>query len=104
MVHLATKLESGDFSHLHEFEQRLIEEIADEIAEIATRRFKDSLANDGELVFFMRDGSKVKLIAVDHYDIGGMLITVEAEDHTRYLVRFEIKSGHYAFEAVPLET
>jgi hypothetical protein len=88
---------------LHEFEQRLIEEIADEIAEIATSRFRESLAKDEEKVFEMRDGSRVTLIAVDHFDIGGMLITVEAEDHKRYLVRFEIKSGHYAFEAVPFE-
>ena len=96
--------EGRETVELHEFEQRLIEEIADEIAEIATRSFRESLAGEGEKVFGMRDGSKVTLIAVDHYDIGGMLITVEAEDHTRYLVRFEIKSGHYAFEAVPLET
>ena len=86
----------------HEFEQRLIEAIADDIAEIATSRFRESL-REGEKVFAMRGGSTVTLIAVDHYDIGGMLITVEAEDRKRYLVRFEIKSGHYAFEAVPFE-
>jgi hypothetical protein len=45
----------------------------------------------------------VRLISVNHYDIGGMLMTVEAEDRTRYLVRFEIRSGHYAFEAVPFD-
>ena len=88
---------------LHEFEQHLVEEIADEIAEIATSRFRESLAKEGEKVFAMRDGSRVTLIAVDHYDVGGMLITVETEDGTRYLVRFEIRSGHYAFEAVPFE-
>jgi hypothetical protein len=87
----------------HEFEQRLIEEIADEIAAIATSRFKDSLAKEGERVFVMHDGSKVRLISVDHYDVGGMLMTVEAEDRARYVVRFEIRSGHYAFEAVPFE-
>jgi hypothetical protein len=87
----------------HEFEQRLIEEIADEIASIATDRFEDSLANEGERVFVLQDGSKVRLISVNHYDIGGMLMTVEAEDRTRYLVRFEIRSGHYAFEAVPFD-
>jgi hypothetical protein len=88
---------------LQEFEQRLIETIADEIAAIATSRFKESLANEGELRFVMHDGSKVKLISVDHYDLGGMLMTVEAEDRTRYLVRLEIRSGHYAFEAVPFD-
>jgi hypothetical protein len=87
----------------HEFEQRLIEEIADEIATIATSRFEDSLAKEGERVFVLHDGSKVRLISVDHYDIGGILMTVEAEDRTRYLVRFEIRSGHYAFEAVPFD-
>ena len=88
---------------LHEFEQRLIEEIADEIAAIATSRFEDSLANEGERVFVLHDGSKVRLLSVDHYDFGGMLLTVEAEDRARYLVRFEIRSGHYAFEAVPVD-
>jgi hypothetical protein len=85
-----------------DFEQRLIEEIADEIAGIATNRFRDLLAHEGGRVFLMNDGQKVKLIGVDHYDLGGLLITVETEDGERYIVRFEIRSGHYAFEAVPL--
>jgi hypothetical protein len=97
-----TQPEGERHVELHEFEQRLIEEIADEIAAIATSRFKESLA-DGERVFVMHDGSNVKLISVDHYDVGGMLLTVEADDGTRYLVRFEIRSGHYAFEAVPFD-
>ena len=89
---------------LHEFEQRLIEEIADEIATIATGRFQELLAGDGEIVFDIDDGGgKVRLIAVDHYDLGGMLMNVETDDGSRYLVRFEIRSGHYAFEAVPLD-
>jgi hypothetical protein len=87
----------------NEFEQRLIEQVADEIATIATSDFKDSLAKDGERMFVLQDGTKVRLISVDHYDLGGMLLTVEAEDRTRYLVRFEIRSGHYAFEAVPFD-
>src|SRR5262245_28854537 len=86
-----------------EFEQGLIETIADEIAEIATHRFKDSLARGDETRFNTRGGERVKLVAVDHYDRGGMLITVETVAGTRYIVRFEIRSGHYAVEAVPLE-
>ena len=86
---------------LHDFEQRLIEEIADEIATIATDRFNRLLAEDGEVTFDVPEGGKVRLIAVDHYDVGGLLINVENEDGNRYLVRFEIRSGHYAFEAVP---
>jgi len=85
----------------HEFEQRLIETIADEVATIATRRFKDSLAR-GESSLQIDESETVKLVAVDHYDQGGLLITVEAEDRMRYIVRFEIRSGHYAVEAVPL--
>jgi hypothetical protein len=87
----------------HEFEQRLIEQGADEIAAIATDRFKELLAGDGEVVFEIPDGGPVRLIAADHYDVGGMLINVETEDGSRYLVRFEIRSGHYAFEAVPFD-
>ena len=86
-----------------EFEQRLIEEIADRTATIATDRFRDELASGSGRVFELGDGERVKLIAADHYDIGGMLITVETEDRERYLVRLEIQSGHYAFEAVPLD-
>jgi hypothetical protein len=89
-------------SERHEFEQRLVEEIADEIAAIAAKRFRDLLANEGGREFLMNDGQKVKLIGVDHYDLGGLLITVETEDRQRYIVRFEIRSGHYAFEALPL--
>ena len=88
---------------LHDFEQRLIEEVADEIATIATNRFKELLAGGHEVVFELDDGGTVRLIAADHYDVGGMLINVEKEDGSRYLVRFEIRSGHYAFEAVPLD-
>jgi len=87
---------------LHDFEQRLIEEIADEIATIATRRFKELLAEGDEIVFEI-DGDSVRLVSADHYDVGGMLINVETEDAARYLVRFEIRSGHYAFEAVPFD-
>jgi hypothetical protein len=86
----------------HEFEQRLIEEIADEIATIATNRFRELLADGDETVFEINGGGKVRLIAADHYDVGGMLINVEKEDGDRYLVRFEIRSGHYAVEAVPV--
>ena len=87
----------------HDFEQRLIEEIADEIATIATDRFQGLLADDGGMVFDVPESGKVKLIAADHYDVGGMLLNVQTEDGDRYLVRFEIRSGHYAFEAVPFE-
>ena len=45
----------------------------------------------------------MKLIAVDHYDEGGLLLTIEAENGNRYLVRFEIGRGHIAIEAVPLD-
>jgi hypothetical protein len=31
-----------------------------------------------------------------------LLLTVDVEDGTRYIVRFEIRSGHYAVEAVPI--
>ena len=87
----------------HEFEQRLIEEVADAIATIATERFKGSLAGDSGVVFDVPEAGAVKLIAVDHYAAGGMLLQVESQDGNRYLVRFEINSGHYAFEAVPFE-
>jgi hypothetical protein len=87
----------------HEFEQRLIEEVADEIATVATTRFKELLAGEDGVVFEINNGGNVRLVAVDHYDIGGMLLNVEAESGDRYLVRFEIRSGHYAVEAVPLE-
>ena len=87
----------------HEFEQRLIEEVADEIATIATNRFKELLADDDGVVFEIEDGGSVRLVAVDHYDVGGMLINVETEGGDRYLVRFEIRSGHYAVEAVPVD-
>jgi hypothetical protein len=87
----------------HDFEQRLIEEIADEIATIATDRFQGLLAGDGGVAFDVPESGKVKLIAADHYDVGGMLLTVKTEDGDRYLVRFEIRSGHYAFEAVPFD-
>lgn len=88
---------------LHDFEQRLIEEIADEIATIATDRFKGLLADDGRVVFDVRESGEVRLVAVDHYDVGGMLLNVETEDGNRFLVRLEIRSGHYAFEAVPFD-
>ena len=86
-----------------EFEQRLVEQIADHVARIATARFRDELASSRERIFDIADGAQVKLIAVDLYDAGGMLITVETEAGKRYLVRLEIRSGHYAFEAVPLD-
>ena len=88
---------------LHDFEQRLIEEIADEIATAATDRFKGLLADDDGVMFDVPESGQVRLIAVDHYDVGGMLLNVEAEDGNRHLVRFEIRSGHYAFEAVPFD-
>jgi hypothetical protein len=96
------ELEGGIRMEQHEFEQRLIEEMADEIATVATSRFRKSLARGDEKLFELHDGERVKLVAVDHYDLGGLLITVEAEDGKRYIVRFEIRSGHYAVEAVPL--
>jgi hypothetical protein len=86
---------------LHDFEQRLVEEIADQIATVATRRFEGLLAEGVEVLFDVPEGGEVRLIAVDHYDVGGMLLNVEREDGSRYLVRFEIRSGHYGFEAVP---
>jgi hypothetical protein len=86
-----------------QFEQRLVEEIADGVARIAVDRFRDELARARGRVFDLGDGGHVKLVAVDLYDSGGMLVTVETEAGKRYLVRLEIRSGHYAFEAVPLE-
>src|SRR5580765_3378445 len=86
-----------------EFEQRLVEEIADDVARVATDRFKDELESSRGRVFDIGDGAQVKLVAVDLYDVGGMLITVETEAGQRYLVRLEIRSGHYAFEAIPLD-
>jgi len=93
----------GEQTDQRDFEQRLVEEIADEIARIATDRFRDELASSAGRVFDIGNGAEVKLVAVDLYDVGGMLITVEAEDGTRYLVRLEIRSGHYAFEAIPID-
>jgi hypothetical protein len=87
----------------HEFEQRLIEGVGDEIAQIATGHFREMLAHEDGVVFPIRDEGNVKLIAVDHYDEGGLLITIEAENGNRYLVRFEIGRGHIAIEAVPLD-
>jgi hypothetical protein len=95
-------MEGGILMDQHEFEQRLIEELADEIATIATSQFKRYLARGDKRPFEIHDGETVKLVAVDHYDLGGLLITVEAEDGKRFIVRFEIRSGHYAIEAVPL--
>jgi hypothetical protein len=97
---MAPEEEQMDQRH---FEQRLVEEIADEIARIATERFRDELASSGGRAFDIGDGAKVKLVAVDLYDVGGMLITVETEEGKRYLVRLEIRSGHYAFEALALD-
>jgi len=88
----------------HDFEQRLVEQIADEIAAIAITRFKELLADGGDIVFEIEGAGPVRLVSADHYDVGGMLINVETEDATRYLVRFEVRSGHYAFEAVPFDT
>jgi hypothetical protein len=87
----------------HEFEQRLIEGVGDQIAGIATGHFTDLLAREDDVVFEIRDEGNVKLIAVDHYDEGGLLLTIEAENGNRYLVRFEIGRGHIAIEAVPLD-
>jgi hypothetical protein len=84
-----------------DFEQQLIEKIADEIAEVATDRFRTALKEGGK-VFELPDGAKVELFAIDHFDVGGLLLTVDAKDGTRYIVRFEIRSGHYAVEAVPI--
>ncbi len=88
----------------HEFEQRLIEGVGDRIAEIATDHFKEMLAHDGGVEFEIRDEGNVKLISVDHYDEGGLLLTIESENGERYLVRFEIGRGHIAIEAVPLDS
>jgi hypothetical protein len=40
---------------------------------------------------------------VDHFDEGGLLLTTEAQNGERFLVRFEIGRGHIAIEAVPLD-
>jgi hypothetical protein len=87
----------------HEFEQRLIEGVGDRIAGIATDHFKEMLAREDGVVFEIRDEGEVKLITVDHYDEGGLLLTIEAGNGSRYLVRFEIGRGHIAIEAVPLD-
>jgi hypothetical protein len=87
----------------HEFEQRLIEGVGDQIAEIATAHFREMLAREDDVLFTIRDEGNVKLIGVDHYDEGGLLLTIETHNGSRYLVRFEIGSGHIAIEAVPLE-
>ena len=86
----------------HEFEQRLIEGVGDRIAEIATDHFRELLAREGSVAFEIRDEGTVRLIGVDHFDEGGLLLTVEADNGIRYLVRFEIGRGHIAIEAVPL--
>jgi len=86
-----------------EFEQRLIEGVGDEIARIATGHLRELLAGEDDVVFAIRDEGNVRLIAVDHYDEGGLLITIEAESGDRYVVRFEIGRGHIAIEAVPLD-
>jgi hypothetical protein len=86
-----------------EFEQRLIEGVGDEIARIATGHLREQLAGEDGVVFAIRDEGDVRLIAVDHYDEGGLLITIEAESGDRYVVRFEIGRGHIAIEAVPLD-
>ncbi len=88
----------------HEFEQRLIEGVGDQIAAIATDRFKEMLAREDGVEFEIRDEGNVRLISVDHYDEGGLLLTIEAENASRYLVRFEIARGHIAIEAVPLDS
>ena len=87
----------------HDFEQRLIEGVGDRIAEIATGHFREMLAGGDGVVFQIRDEGDVELIAVDHFDEGGLLLTIEAQDGNRYLVRFEIGRGHIAIEAVPLD-
>ncbi len=87
----------------HEFEQRLIEGVGDRIAGIATDHFRELLAGEDGVMFEIRDEGEVKLIAVDHYDEGGLLLTIESESGSRYLVRFEIGRGHIAIEAVPLD-
>jgi len=86
-----------------EFEQRLIEGVGDAIAQIATSHFREMLGGEDGVVFAIRGEGNVRLIAVDHYDEGGLLITIEAENGNRYLVRFEIGRGHIAIEAVPLD-
>ena len=87
----------------HEFEQRLIEEVGDRVAEIATGHFKELLAREDGVVFRIQDDGDVRLIAVDHFDEGGLLLTTESQDRRRLLVRFEIGRGHIAIEAVPLD-
>ena len=87
----------------HEFEQRLIEGVGDEVARIATDHFKELLAGGDDVEIAIRDEGEVRLIAVDHFDEGGLLITIEAESGRRYIVRFEIGRGHIAIEAVPLD-
>jgi len=87
----------------HEFEQRLIEEVGDRVAEIATGHFKELLAREEGVVFRIQDDGDVRLIAVDHFDEGGLLLTTESQDGRRFLVRFEIGRGHIAIEAVPLD-
>ena len=87
----------------HDFEQRLIEGVGDRIAEIATGHFREMLAGEDGVVFQIRDEGDVELIAVDHFDEGGLLLTIETQDGNRYLVRFEIGRGHIAIEAVPLD-
>ena len=87
----------------HDFEQRLIEGVGDRIAEIATGHFRKMLAGEDGVVFQIRDEGDVELIAVDHFDEGGLLLTIETQDGNRYLVRFEIGRGHIAIEAVPLD-
>jgi hypothetical protein len=88
----------------HEFEQRLIEGVGDEIARIATSHFRELLTGESGVAIPIRDEGDVRLIAVDHYDEAGLLITIEAESGHRYVVRFEIGRGHIAIEAVPLDT
>jgi hypothetical protein len=87
----------------HEFEQRLIEEVGDRVAEIATGHFRELLAREDGVVFQIQGEGDVRLIAVDHFDEGGLLLTTEAENGNRFLVRFEIGRGHIAIEAVPLD-
>ena len=87
----------------HEFEQRLIEGVGDQIAEIASAHFRELLAGEDDVMFEIRDEGDVKLTAVEHFDEGGLLLTIEAENGSRYLVRFEVGSGHIAIEAVPLD-
>ena len=59
--------------------------MADEIATVATSRSQEvPRAWRDEKLFELDDSARaVKLVAVDHYDLGGLLITVEAEDGKR---------------------